>query len=186
MSRSLVRELIPHLPDAGLYVEPEIPFKKLHNAIEDYARSVKRGDVIALYDATLMGSGKDGALFLADRFVFQNNNLQPAHEIKYHDLVQVVQKKSFIGGPTVDLDVNRGRATVHLSIDFSGKAKAAPYVSKFLEEALLLTAEAEAASRDLQPGSGQTNAGAVQRALEELVEKGQLTEEDFMRLMQVL
>ena len=186
MSESLIRELIPHLPDAGLFVDPDIPFKKLHNAIEDYARSIKRSDVIALYDATLMGSGKDGALFLKDRFVFQNNNLQPAHEINYHDLVQVRQKKSFLGGPSVELDVNRGRATVHLTIDFSGKAEAAPYVAHLLEEALLHTAEEEAIARNPRTDAVRTNAGAVQRALEELVEKGQLTEQDFMRLMQVL
>ena len=107
---SFIKEFIPHDPTLGLFVDPDIPTKKVQNALKDYAKKVHRRDVVALYDATLLGSGKDGALFLADRIVFQNNDLQPAYDVKYEDLVEIELKKKMMGGRTIELMVNRGRA----------------------------------------------------------------------------
>ena len=144
---ALMRELVPHLPADGLFAEPDIPFRKLHNAIEDYARKMRRSEVVVLYDATRMGSGKDGALFATDRFIFQNTNLEPAHEVKYTDLVGVELKKKLMGGSKIMLQINRGRATIDLEMDFSARGKAAPYVARFLEDAMIKTADEEAVER---------------------------------------
>lgn len=187
----LIREYIPHDPTVGLFVAPDIPFKKLHNAIEDYAKKVRRKDVVALYDATLMGSAKDGALFLADRFVFQNNNLEPAYEILYDDLVEVNLKKKMMGGQRLQLSVNRGRATINLELDFSGKAKAAPYVARLLEDVMFRTTEAEMA-RNANRSSGrdrqavETDVRVVEETLIALVREGHLLEDDYRDMLRVL
>ncbi len=188
----LIQELIPHDPTIGLFVAPDIPFKKLHNAIQDYAKNVRRKEIIVLYDATLMGSAKDGALFMNDRFVFQNNNLEPAYEVKYDDLVAVELKKKMMGGQRLLLSVNRGRATIEMELDFSGKAKAAPYVARLLEDILFRTTEAEMERGPIRgagpefSGDGKTDIRIVEETLIALVREGSLSEEDFRELMRVL
>ncbi|MEM6647720.1 MAG: hypothetical protein AAF730_15855, partial [Bacteroidota bacterium] len=64
--QNLIRELIPHAPQMRLYVAPQIPENKLQNALGDYAPSLAADTVLALFDATLMGSAKDGILFTED------------------------------------------------------------------------------------------------------------------------
>ncbi len=188
--KDLIFEFIPHDPSLGLFVAPDIPFKKLHNAIEDYAPKVHRRDVVALYDGTLMGSAKDGALFLADRVIFQNNNLEPAYDVKYDDLVQVEMKKKMLSGPKLHLSVNRGRATIEVELDFSGNAKAAPYVARLLEDVMFQTTEAEMArearKKSDMPADGKTNVRVVEETLIALVREGQLSEEDYRNMMRVI
>ena len=135
--RDLIEEYIPHAPRIGLYRHPEIPADKLTNALEDYAHTVRSDEVIALYDATLFGSAKDGAVLTDDRIVFQNTDLQPAQEMRYDDIVNVASKKRFLGGSKVVVDINAGHATVTHTIDFSGKGEAAQFVARFLHEAMI-------------------------------------------------
>lgn len=121
----------------GLYVGQQIPPDKLKNAISDYAKDVAAEDVLALFDATILGNARDGALFLADRLVFENNDLQGAEVVLYQDIVSVEERRRLLGGKAIHLEVNRGRATFQLAIDFSGKPDAAAYVTRFLNEAML-------------------------------------------------
>lgn len=184
---SFIKEFIPHDPTVGLFVDPDIPAKKVQNALQDYAKKVHRRDVVALYDATLLGSGKDGALFLADRIVFQNNDLQPSYEVKYDDLVEVELKKKLMGGRTIELMVNRGRATINLELDFSGKSKAAPYVERFLQEAMHRATEIEMmANRQAKKAGSDTDARAVEEALFDLVQQGLLSEDDLRKMIRVI
>jgi len=189
--KDLIRELIPHAPHLGLYVVPNIPADKRRNALQDYAKSVGEAEVLALYDATLMGSAKDGAVFMADRFVFENSNLEAAQEVRYEDVVRVVTRKKLLGGQKIELDVNRGRATVNLAIDFSGKPEAAEYVARFLNEAMMQGAAGEMDARS-SPASTQaspfprpgvkTDLEAVRAALDELQEQELLAAEDYHKL----
>ena len=185
-----IREMIPHEPTMGLFVSPDIPPKKVHNAIQDYAKKASPGRVIALYDATLLGSGKDGALFLNDRIIFQNTDLQPSYEVKYEDLVEVELKRKLMGGRTLKLMVNRGRATINLELDFSGKSKAAPYVERFLQEAMHRVTEMELMANRLgqpaQNATSGTDIRAVEEALFDLVDKGLLSHDDYRRMIGVL
>jgi hypothetical protein len=48
--------------DSRLYFRPDIPAKKLKNALAGYAKGVAADDVLVLADDTVMGSGKDGGL----------------------------------------------------------------------------------------------------------------------------
>ncbi len=172
-------DLLPTSPDDGLYTGTDIPPAKLAAALRDYARDVTPGDVRALYDATRMGSAKDGALFLADRLVFQNNSLQQPRTVRYDDLVGVRQTRSFLGGRAVEMDLNRARATVTETLDFSAHPGAAEYVERFLHEAMLSAAQPETLA-------ATTDAAAVAEALAALVRAGRLTPPDLERLLGAL
>lgn len=182
----LISELIPHAPQMGLYVTPDLPPDKRQNALDDYALDVNPEEVLALYDATLMGNAKDGAVFTADRVVFQNTDLEAPQTVRYRDLVGVTLKRRLLGGKKVVLDVNRGRATFQLALDFSGASEAAEYVQRFLEEAMHQSAEAEAAVREQSPPASETDIEAVQAALNELRQTGQLADTDYRRLLRAL
>jgi hypothetical protein len=177
----LIRELIPHDPTVGLFVAPDIPPKKLEGALSDYAKKLRHTEVVALYDATLLGTGRDGAVFANDAFVFQNSNLEPAHEVKYTDLVGVRARRKLMGGQKIDLEVNRGRATIELALDFSGKPDAASYVTRFLEEAMhrVTTKEIEASRPQVE-----TDSEAVEAALDSLMRQGRLTTKDRQTMLE--
>ena len=57
MIADLIRERLPHAPQMGLYVTPDLPEKKVRAALSDYATAVEAAEVLALYDATLTGTG---------------------------------------------------------------------------------------------------------------------------------
>lgn len=167
----------------GLFVAPNLPAGRLDNALSDYATAVGRDEVLALYDATLSGTGGDGALFTGDRFVFQNNDLQATQTVRYADLVGVEVRSRWLGlgGKVVDLTVNRGRATFELTMDFSGAPRAASYVVDFLDAAMV-------ADIDFRPAAepDTTDRAAVREALQRLRAERKLTEDDYRRLEQVL
>lgn len=179
----LIRDRLPHAPQLGLFLVPNIPGSRLERALADYATEVDREEVVALYDATLTGTGGDGAVFTADRLVFQNNNLQATQTVRYEDLVNVeVRSRWFgFGGRVVDLTVNRGQATFEVTLDFSGAPDAAEYVADVLEAAMLRDVTLEGGGTE-----GETNVAAVRRALDRLRADGNLSPADHRRLLDVL
>lgn len=201
--RELIRDLIPHAPELGLYVAPDIPADRLRNALRDYAPDIAAEDVIALYDATLLRNAKDGAVFTTDRFVFQNNDLEAPQTVKYADLISVEAAKKLLGGRRIQLGVNRGRATLELSIDFSGRPAAARYIAEFLSDAMMagVTLGRETGSAGVIPGPGalteeafengsaepvETDLSAVRAALRKMHADGVLSSADLRRLLDAL
>ncbi len=183
--QSLIKSLIPHAPQMGLYVAPQIPAGLLMNARSDFAKGISENEILALYDSTVLGSAKDGAVFTATHFVFQNYALSQVHEVRYADIVEVKRKKPILRGPKVEIGVNRGRALFHVSLDFSGKPEAASFIERFLEAAMLQPSSAEEAlSFETTPHG--TNLSYVRQELSRLVREEYLAENDFERLMQVL
>jgi hypothetical protein len=188
---ALIREYLPQAPQHGLYRAPSIPDDKLRAALRDYAPEVAPSAVLALYDATRLGSAKDGAVFLADRLVYQNNDLTPAQTIFYEDIVRVDEKRLFLGGRKVELDVNQGRATTTHALDFSARSDAAEFVARFLQEAMLASARADAGARQSASESpaataSGTDIAAVERALADLRAAGTLADDDYRRLLDAL
>ncbi|PAP77637.1 hypothetical protein [Rubrivirga marina] len=181
----LLREYLPTAPDLGLYVAPDLPAAKLRAALADYAPEVDPDAVVALYDATRLGSAKDGAVFLDDRLVFQNNDLQPARTIRYEDIVGVRAKRKLLGGREVQIDLNRARATVTETLDFSGQPGAAEYVERFLQQVLAVGVRPEAPAPD-PTADGGTDHLAVAEALDRLVALGRLAEADRQRMLDAL
>lgn len=183
----LIQNRIPHAPQMGLFVRPDIPKKRLMNAVQDYAQHVRPKEVIALYDATLSGNGKDGAVFTADRFVFQNTDLEAPQTVRYRDLIEVSAKRRFLGlgGKKVELTVNRGRATFDLVMDFSGQPDAAEYVSAFLNAAVTKDVKLGTSPTDGANTDG-TDIAVVRDTLNGLRERGVLTAEDMNRMLEAL
>ena len=184
--RDLIHELIPHAPHMGLYVAPNIPADKLHNALRDYAPSMQPGEVVALYDGTLMGSAKDGAVFASDRFVFQNTDLEPPHEVRYEEVVHVEKKSGVLKGKKVFLEVIRGRGTFALKLDVSARPEAMAYLYRFLHEAMLLPAEPVSEPPPGARTAAGTDLHAVRQALGTLRAQGLLAEVDYQRLLDAL
>ena len=189
--RSLIKKYIPNAPQVRLYVFPNIPEQKLRNAIRDYAKQVTQEQVLALFDATLMGSGKDGIVFLENKLIYQNTDLDPVQEVKYDDIVRVQSKRRLLGGKEIQLEVNSAYATVAHKLDFSGRPEAAEYVARFLHEAILQVSHNESAnSGDSQhvvhTTSSGSNVDAVYAAMEELRNEGNLSEADFDLIVETL
>ena len=172
--RVLIQDLIPHAPHMGLYVTPSIPPTKVRNAIKDYAPGVVPARVLALYDGTLMGSAKDGALFTDEVLVFQNSDLEAPQQIRYREIVNVERKKGLLKGNSIVLEVNRGRATFSVKLNLSAKPRATEYLFRFLKEVMLLPEGNDRQSTDWP---------AVHAALDRLREDGRLSAADYSRLL---
>lgn len=74
-----------------VFISPDIPAKKLDNAISTYANDVQPGYVLALVDATVFGSAKEGMLLLGDRMCFSYGK----RVVKYLDIQEVEVDKVY-------------------------------------------------------------------------------------------
>lgn len=176
----LIREVLPHAPRFGLYCSPDIPAEKVEAARRAYASHVAASRVVALYDATLFGSARDGVLFLPDRLVYQNNPVSPPQTIPYADIVDVEVRRMVLGGRKLVVQVTEASATVSHELDFSAHREAADAVARLLGELML---------QPPSPGTGgrpHTDHAAVRAALQHLVETGRLTDADRRRMLDAL
>ncbi len=172
--RTLIEDLIPHAPEIGLYVAPEIPHKRLRGATRDYAKDVHPEDIIALYDGTFLGNGKDGAVFLEDRLIFQNSDLEPSQTLHYRDIVFVESSRSRLRGASIKMEINRGKATFPVKLDLSKHPRSLEYIEKLLRK-LMVAPEPSVVQ--------ETNWTVVSKALNRLLSEGHLTESDYQRLI---
>lgn len=179
----LVRERLPHAPQMGLYVVPDLPSGKVQRATSGYASDVRPDEILALYDATLIGTGGNGATFTADRLVFKNHAFQSVQTVRYKDLVGVETAHRWLGlgGKEVQLTVNRGRATFDLTMDFSGAPEAADYVAEVLHDVMI-----QGVDLDGEEGPAETDVEAVRRALDRLRSEQKLADGDYEQLLNVL
>ena len=188
--KELVHTLIPHDPGLGLYVAPRIPREKVRNALRDYAEDVSESEVLALYDATRIGNAKDGAVFTADRLVFENNDFSPVQDVRYADIVGVEGKRKLMGGRSIALQVNRGRATFDVTLDFSGRPGACQYVVAFLQEAMMRVldevVQEGGAEADARTGDASTDPAEVRAALKALHMRGVLSSSDLCTMLQAI
>lgn len=58
-----VHAMVPQNTSFDFYIKPNIPAKKLKNAIAEYGENIQEDDVIGLLDGTFWGSGKEGVIF---------------------------------------------------------------------------------------------------------------------------
>lgn len=70
-----------------VYVVPEIPEKKLNNAISAIAPNVNPEYVLAIADSTLFGSAKEGIVFTGDS-MYLKYALQEKQEYKFENLIK--------------------------------------------------------------------------------------------------
>ena len=68
-----------------LFLAGDIPTEKLNSALENYAKSVAKDDVLLLYDNTVFGGAQDG-LILTSEAVHWRNYLEEVERIRYADI----------------------------------------------------------------------------------------------------
>ncbi|GAA0123150.1 MAG: hypothetical protein KID00_13820 [Clostridium argentinense] len=66
------------------YIE-NIPVKKLNNSINSYGEGIKKENVLALVDTTILGSGKEGFLFTTEGIYFKES-FNEANYISFKDI----------------------------------------------------------------------------------------------------
>lgn len=70
-----IKENIHTISDNDIYVTPNIPEKKLNNAIKAFKCEDFYKTILAIYDNTLFGSATEGLIFTGEKMVFNNGEL---------------------------------------------------------------------------------------------------------------
>ncbi len=81
-----IKESVSLLGDK-VYIAPDIPEKKLNNAILSIAEGVNPQYVLAIIDTTLFGSAKEGIVFLGDR-LFVRNTFEKTTMFNFSDILE--------------------------------------------------------------------------------------------------
>lgn len=68
---AIVKKYNARIRDDRIFFAPQIPAKKLNNALNDYAREAHGEPVLALIDNSFFGSAKDGLLLTA-KHIYSN------------------------------------------------------------------------------------------------------------------
>lgn len=89
----LIKDNVGKLSDSAskIYVSPDIPEKKLNNAVVHIAQGTDPNYVLALIDTTLFGSAKEGFVFIGDR-VFINHYSKREY---YYEKIDKVEKQEY-------------------------------------------------------------------------------------------
>ncbi|PTQ87367.1 hypothetical protein C8N29_11914 [Agitococcus lubricus] len=66
-----LRDNLLAIAEKNLSIAPQIEEKKLNNAIKSFNYSGSSSNVVALYDTTMLGSGKDGLLFTGKQVIYR-------------------------------------------------------------------------------------------------------------------
>jgi hypothetical protein len=106
-----IQELLGGYADSRLYLAPNIPPRKLKNAISKYAPQVTPEDVLLLYDNTILGSAADG-LCLTLSGVYWYNTWGTPGQISYMDIQKVEAQDALIG---TNIVINEQKVFVYRS-----------------------------------------------------------------------
>jgi hypothetical protein len=92
-----LRENLPSIAPKYVYVAPDIEEKRLDNAVKAFGYAGPASNVIALFDITLLGNGKDGLLFTGEQLIYRPAFTDPV-AVRFADiatvhLVQVFREK---------------------------------------------------------------------------------------------
>jgi hypothetical protein len=68
----IVKRYADQIKDSKIFLNPNIPHKKLKKALDSYAKGIKEEDVLVLIDNTFFGSAKDGAILTPTTFYAYN------------------------------------------------------------------------------------------------------------------
>ncbi len=89
---SFLRDSLGEWSTSRVHVAPEIPENKLNNAVKAFAFAGSPETVIALYDNTVLGSGKDGLLFTGERLIYRASFTAPI-DIAYSSIKSAYYKE---------------------------------------------------------------------------------------------
>jgi len=83
-----LRDNLTSVSKKNMQVAPGIDEKKINNAVKSFCYSGSPGSIIALFDNTLFGSGKDGLLFTGEQLIYRASFSEPI-TINYVDISSV-------------------------------------------------------------------------------------------------
>ncbi len=91
---TFLREGLPSIFDK-IMIAPDIPEKKLNNAIKAFAYTKSPGYIVALFDNTLLGSSKEGLIFTGEQLIYRATFSDPV-TINYASITDVKCEKILI------------------------------------------------------------------------------------------
>ncbi|MBN2363472.1 SHOCT domain-containing protein [candidate division WOR-3 bacterium] len=159
--RKIVESYKSKIKDDKIFFHPDIPFKKLHNVQNSYARGVPTKTILLLIDNTTFGSAKDGALF-TENAIYSHNIMQKPQNYMYDEIESVV----FLPGMTSNLIINGNK---FLETNFPSQVSMVSVKDMLLEIINSLNAKP----------SGETLPVEGLKKLKELYEQGLINEEEY-------
>jgi hypothetical protein len=91
-----LRDNLSVIAEKNLSIAPQIEEKKLNNAIKSFNYSGSSSNVVALYDTTMLGSGKDGLLFTGKQLIYRVAFSDPIY-IDFDSIVNVECVETLMG-----------------------------------------------------------------------------------------
>lgn len=112
--------IIPKTSASSLYIKPNIPGKKLKNALEKYGARIRQDEVIALLDTTFFGSARDGALITSYNIACKPTFF-PAITIWYDEIyaMGVIKHPEFKHLDRVGVKLKNGEEKEFPELDFN-------------------------------------------------------------------
>ncbi len=124
-----------------VYITPEIPEKKLNNAIKAYKCESFYESILAIYDDTVFGSAKDGLVFTGEKMIHSNGKLteyiySEIESVKYIKDVSVNDKGKekvleYVKIITTDNKAHKFKVTLSSSFNYD---KFAEFLNKIITE----------------------------------------------------
>ena len=105
-----------------IFIAPNIPEKKLNNAITKYAQNISKDDVIALIDDTVFGSANDGILATKNSIIIHEAFSKP-YLILYSDIKSLYcdENKIYINNRMVTKLIVPGKYDIEKFCQFINK-----------------------------------------------------------------
>lgn len=171
---SIVENYKVRIKDDAIFFAPEIPPKKLSNALDAYAKEAVFEEILVLIDDTLFGSATEGAL-ITDQHFYAHNLWSAPQGYIWKDIEKIVFSQE--DGNKIQIN----------DLDFlnitSPNLSAIKLLVKMLNEILTLTNPEKFIETDSQVGDSKTvnNISPMEalRELKKLYDEGILTEEEF-------
>ncbi|WP_340572496.1 hypothetical protein [Stenotrophomonas sp. G106K1] len=69
--KAFFRERLVDISTKRIYIAPNIEEKKLNNAIGAFGYAGRPGNVVAVYDDTLLGNAKEGLFFTGEQVIYR-------------------------------------------------------------------------------------------------------------------
>ena len=92
--RQIVRDYSLRIKDSRIFFQPDIPPKRLRNALASYAKGAQEQDVLVLVDDTVFGSAKDGDL-LTPTALYTHSQTEQPQSIEISEIEAVSLSKGF-------------------------------------------------------------------------------------------
>ncbi|KJK07770.1 hypothetical protein D3C77_287030 [compost metagenome] len=91
-----LREQLAAVSAKNIAIAPGIDDKKLNNAVKAFGYSDNPANVVALFDNTLFGSGKDGLLFTGEQLIYRASFSDPV-AISFAAIASVQRVETWVG-----------------------------------------------------------------------------------------